>query len=591
MPNRPSTSLWVWVAAAAMLAVFALQAGVAARRDSVTIDEFAHLPVGLYILYAGDFSLDPINPPLTRILAAVPVAARAPAFKVDPALGHWGMGFDLMRQNPGSYHELFVSARRVVIAIGVLLGLLVLVWARQLYGDAAGLTALFLYSFSPSMLTHAHLVTLDAAGAFGFVLTLYAAWWMLDRPGFAQAAAVGTALGLATLLKLSGFVLIAVIVLLVAIRVVSSAAGFDRGGVPLKGPVPIRRWVALLAVIGTVSLLVLNVGYSFQGSFASLSEARLADGGTLAVLRDAIPWLRLPLPLAFVNGVDMVLNVGKGHDPSYFLAGELSADGWWYYHLAAFALKTPLALLLAGCLAFVGWALGRSRGLRDYCLFVAVIVLFAANSLFNSLYIGVRHVLPAYPLLFIAVSPWLAAPIERLSGCAGAARATGGMRATGGVERAGHASATGRQILQAGAACVALAWVLLANLRVTPAFFESFNEIAGGPAHGHEWLVDSNLDWGQDLIRLKQVMDERGYERVNLAYFGRVHPSVYGVDFVPLESAAQTGPTAISASFLMGRPYFWYRQGRMRWVKSESYAWLREETPVARAGTMFIFER
>src|SRR5512134_479936 len=110
--NRPasvgvSSRFAAW-AAAALLAIFALQASVAARRDSVTIDEFAHLPVGLYALYTGDLSLDPINPPHTRMLAALPLLLDPPAFDPTPGMAHWSMGYLLMQRNEADYQSLFV---------------------------------------------------------------------------------------------------------------------------------------------------------------------------------------------------------------------------------------------------------------------------------------------------------------------------------------------------------------------------------------------------------------------------------------------------------------------------------------------------
>ncbi len=545
--------------AAVLLSVFVLQASSAARRDSVTIDEYEHLPVGLYVLYTHDYSLDPINPPLVGMIAALPLLRSAPAFETDASWGHWGLGYTLMRLNVGEYQEIFVRGRTMIVLLSALLGCLVFAWANRLYGWRSALVAVGLFSFSPSMLAHGHLVTLDAPGALGFAATVWAAWWLLDRPGIARAALLGLALGVANLLKLSAFILALVIVAVVVIRIVTER-GEDR--------VPISRWLLLLIVTGLVSLFVLNAGYEFQGTLAPLSEAALAEGGMLAGIRDALPWLRLPLPLPFVDGVDMVLNVGKGHEPSYFLAGELSSEGWWYYHLAAFAFKTPIPLLIAGAIAMGQWIFGRRRGSREYCLFVTVIVVFAANSLFNSLYIGVRHVLPVYPVLFIAVSPLFANAFQR-------------------------AASTGRRSVDlAAAGCVAalLLWFATASVLTAPRYLEYFNEAAGGRENGHELLVDSNIDWGQDLLRLKDYIDAEGITRINLAYFGRVHPAVYGIPFVPLEGPADRGVTAVSASFLMGRPYFWYRGGRLGWVKSNTYTWLQEREPVARVGSMFIYD-
>src|SRR5262249_38575753 len=155
-------------------------------------------------------------------------------------------------------------------------------------------------------------------------------------------------------------------------------------------------------VVGGVALLTLNAGYGFDGTFGRLGDARLAPGGKLARLAAAAPWLRTPLPRPFVDGIDVILESSRAHHPSHFLAGELSAEGWWYYHLAAFAVKCPLPVLGAFLFSVVAWLAGRSPGRRDYAVFVPIVLLFAANAAFNPLDIGERHVLAAYPLCFIA---------------------------------------------------------------------------------------------------------------------------------------------------------------------------------------------
>lgn len=542
-------------AAAALLIVFMLQASIAARRDSVTIDEFSQVPVGLYMLRTGDFSLDPINPPLTRMIAALPLLFTSPVLNAPPDTAHWGLGYVFMQQNRGDYQAIFVRARSMMIVFTSLLGAIVFVWAAQLYGVSAGLAALTLFAFSPDMLAYAHLATLDMSGALGATATAYATWRMLERPSTRSAVILGVALGIATLLKLSGGVLIGTAVLGVLVCALSERT-VGRRSVP---------WARLLGISGLVALLTLNVGYGFQGTCASLSAAHLDPNGILAGLRHALPWLRIPIPLPLINGVDEVLNSGKQQQPSYFLAGELSSQGWWYYHLAAFALKTSVPLLVGTLLAVALWCAGKGRGRREYCVFIPVFLIFLANTLFNSLQIGVRHVLSVYPLVFIAVSPWIVAALQaRTRGTRGA--------------------------LLAVTAGVGLLWFVAGSLWVAPRYLQYFNELAGGPDGGHRFLIDSNIDWGQDLIRLHEYMDQRGLPVVNLAYFGRVDPSVYGIHFVPLERGRSHGPTVVSATFLMGRPYFWYLDGQMRWVPPRTYTWLQQSQPVARVGSMFVFD-
>ena len=184
----------------------------------MTIDEFAHLPVGLYALKTGDLSLDPINPPHTRMLAALPVLLEAPVFSPPPGTLHWGLGYHLMNANAERYHQLFLPARATIIALTVLLGIVVACWAGQIYGASSAVLAAFLFAFSPALLAHGHLVTLDASGALGFTATAFAAWRLIERASLRAALVTGAALGVASLLKLSGIVLVAAVVAVVLVR-------------------------------------------------------------------------------------------------------------------------------------------------------------------------------------------------------------------------------------------------------------------------------------------------------------------------------------------------------------------------------------
>ena len=566
-PPPPPRKRFSWahgVVALALLATFAVQALVASRRDSVTIDEFFHLPVGLNALRTGDLRQDPVNAHLGRMFYALPLLATPPAFKAEPGMNEAQLGYMFVEQNGSTYQQIYERVRPMVVLLALALAIVMAKWAFDLYGPGAALSALALFAFSPSLLAHGHLVTVDIAGTLGFFLALYANAKFLEAPSLRRAIWLGVAAGGANLLKLSGAVLVMMIVPTWAIRMLLQR--HDR--------IPAGQWAKWIAVIGVFALVALNAGYAFDGTFGRLADARLAPGGTLAGIAEAAPWLRLPFPRPFIDGIDVVLEVGKVNDPSYFLAGELSADGWWYYHLAAFSMKCPLPVLAAILFSLGAWAVGRGRSRLDYTFFVPAIVLFAANSAFNSLQIGERHVLAAYPLLFIGASPWL-----------GAALASEPWK-----KSVKGLPAIAKAWLPAVAATVVFVWTAAGTIAIGPRYLQYFNEAAGGAERGHRMLIDSNIDWGQDLIRLREYMDEKKIDRIALAYFGRVDPAVYGVRFAPLERGVTHGPTAVSATFLMGRPYFWILGGRFRWVPARTYEWLQQYKPVARVGSMFIFD-
>jgi hypothetical protein len=98
-------------------------------------------------------------------------------------------------------------------------------------------------------------------------------------------------------------------------------------------------------------------------------------------------------------------------------------------------------------------------------------------------------------------------------------------------------------------------------------------------------LIDSNLDWGQDLIALKRFMDREGIENIWLAYFGNEDPATLGIDFA-LPRGPQPGWNAVSVNYVMGLPFSHIRDGRGNRVRlgRPLFVEYQKFEPVARAG-------
>jgi len=242
-------------------------------------------------------------------------------------------------------------------------------------------------------------------------------------------------------------------------------------------------------------------------------------------------------------------HASEGHQS--YLLGRHSTTGWWYYYLVAMAIKTPLPLL-----ALIGWSLvgGAARGIprRDLSgLVLPPLALIALFSLIPGPNIGLRYVLPVYPFLIVIA---------------------------GGAAAAAFRTAGGRAVL-----VLLLGFQVFGTLRVYPNYLPYFNELVGGPSHGYEYLVDSNLDWGQDLKQLKAYVDEHELGTIHLSYFGSVDPDLYGIDHEPLSfetleralagQEGWRGTLAVSATFLAGV-----------YLDDDVYERLRERTPDAVIG-------
>jgi hypothetical protein len=445
------------------------------------------------------------------------------------------------------------------VLLAVLLGVLLRRWTVEMYGPGAGVAAVALYAVSPSFLAHGHLATADVAAALGYSSSLFAWWLYLRDQSTVRAFVAGIATGVAILLKFSCAIALGVIVLSGIVDVVFGEGKKARRFASLTAGV-----IALLAAL----VMTIDLGYGLQRINGRLGDLVLPSRGPVARLAVAYPQVIVPLPQKFLEGLDLVATGRDSVRTPFYLAGEFSEQGWWYYHLVAFALKTPLPILLASVAAILLGVLGRLHGKRASLLALGAMAVFAANAAANPLATGVRHLLPAEPLLLILVAPWVAGPLT-------AVRRT--------------APQPGAWLL-ATAAVGAFFWVAYGTARVAPRYLEYFNEAAGGPANGREWLLDSNLDWGQDLVRLSRYMKQRGLRSIPLAYMGTVHPAVYGVRFTAL-SPQSRGIVAISPSTLMGSTYaIWSDERRHESPTSEAFAWLRVKQPVEQVGALLVFD-
>ena len=342
---------------------------------------------------------------------------------------------------------------------------------------------------------------------------------MGQRPGPGRLALAGVAWGIALLVKFTALLLVPVFVTLLAWR-------------------RVRRWrlaLAEIALLGAVALLVVNAGMGFRGSFTPLGDFEMAsDFG-----RSLKSWLPastpVPLPRAYWSGFDaQKRDVERGEFP-FYLRGEWSREGWWYYEALSLLVKTPLPFvpMLLAC-PFVLW----------------------------------RRRAPARQVAFL----WL--PMLVLGFLLTALFAARGRFATG-----------------LGAAVVC--WYAATAVWVHPGHLAYFNLAAGGPAAGHRWLLDSNFDWGQDLYRLPAALTELGVtEPVYLLYFGHVDPSLYGLDFRIPPREQTPGVIAASVTYLKGFAYpapGLHRNPAVR-VKRDHLDWLAKRQPIARLGSIWIFD-
>ncbi len=515
-----------------------------AARNSVTFDENLHLPAGVMMLSRGDFGVEIANPPLVRALCALPpllMGAQLP----DPAalaqLSRYAAGESFMRRNRAHYHSLFFAARSVIALLSLALALLVWRFARRLYGARAGLLALAFYGFSPDALAHAGVLTLDVATALGMTASLYALWIFARSGRWHWWAGAAIAVGLTFLTRFTAVLLAPMLIALAALSTVSGEARRPR-----------RLWLGLALLVPT-TLLVLNLGYLGQTSLTPLGAWTSLKSPGLLALRHALPGLRLPLPDDYVAGFDHIAFESQPGFTTTYLLGRIRADHVWYYYPLALLFKWPLGLLaalVARTVLAVRAGAGR-RVRRDAWVLVPVAIVLIAAMFGANLNVGVRYVFPILPLLCV----WL-----------------GGLVPDRARLDPARVHPRRRAIAARGAvvAVALLAAHALESVASAPWYLSFYNRLAGGPGGGYRLVNDSNVDWGQGLIALREELNRRGIRRIYLAYHGTTDPAVYGIDYVPYLGGVpgtESDWLAVSSYYFVGLTQrMMTPRGRTDWV-------------------------
>jgi 4-amino-4-deoxy-L-arabinose transferase-like glycosyltransferase len=473
------------------------------RVYSNTWDEPEHLAAGVELLDRGLYQYDTEHPPLGRIVLALPpYLAGARSFGTAPPDGT-REGVDILYAG-GHYWRLLTLARLGTLTFLPLLLLAAWLWARRIFASSGGaLLAVALLISVPPILGHAALASLDVAAAATILLALYLLQRWVVSGALADAVWFGLASGVAVTTKFSAvpFLGLALVVLLVAQAIRSHRVPED--GSSVVPALPRRALGLLVAALGVLVPIFLvygprasdpaGVALRYDWAVSYLQQRSGADHLI------GVVFAHLPLPRELKDLFNGLVAVEAHNDSGHlsYLLGEVRTGGWWYFYLVALAVKTPLPLLIAGPLGLVWLALEgmrRADAWRTAPLIVAVTLLLFA-SLFSHINIGIRHVLILYPFL-------------ALGGAYAGIRA---WQATAHLVQP-PAMRTARLSLLG-----LLFWQMSTLVSAYPDYLPYFNMAV---SHPEDVLVDSDLDWGQDLYRLERRAAQLQIPQLHLAYRG-----------------------------------------------------------------------
>jgi hypothetical protein len=468
--------------------------------ETQTWDEGIHIVSGYTYLQRGDFSWNPEHPPLAKMMAALPLLWIHPDLPTGAGTAKHDevqYGIDFLYRNRIPADTILFAARSMTILLSLLFLVALAWWTRSRFGPAAALLALVLAGFDPNLIAHGRYVTTDFAltAFYFFACVLWVQYLESGRSRHLVPAALVFSLAMVT--KFSAVLLVPTLAALYAARWVQRPREF-----------PVRRLAVASGILLLSLSVVVGVAYGPEtlrclsggaGSLAGAVNRQNLVGDSLYYLGS---WLHLP-DHRFLSGLGALAEHNAGGHASY-LMGLRSDQGWWYYFPVVFAVKSTVAALAAAALLLAAGArlaAVRSPWREVPLVWVGLVfspLFYFVVSMTGGINIGMRHILPVYPFLYVAAAAILASLQWR---------------------RAARYAMIGLGLLQV-AECAS----------ISPDYLAFFNPLAGGPGNGPRYLVDSNIDWGQDIKKLVKWLDAHGTRRCRVAYFGNAQMRYYGID-------------------------------------------------------------
>lgn len=483
------------------------------KDDVYTFDETAHIVSGYSYLTQKDYRLNPEHPPLIKDLAAFPLLFLNLNFPKDhPSWiqeGNpvWWLQFDIGNQflyKSGNDPDLIMFWSKItMIFLLIFLGWFLFFWTRKKYGNNAALLALFFYSFSPTLIAHGRLTNTDIGAAFGVVLSTY--FWIkfLEQPYRKNIILAGVMLGISLLFKFSLILLIPFLGIITIIYILIKKKNF------LKYIVNsiIAGLIAFICVIWPVYYLH-TMNYPPQQQLKD-TVFHMETSSIPVPLVNATIWMSSqPSTRAiahYFTGLLLAINRSATGHTTYFM-GKISDEGQKPYFPIVYLIKEPIPFHILSLIALLlslvyirektkkeFWPKLKEIIKNHFTEFSMIIFvsIYWLTSITSELNIGIRHLLPIFPfsifLVSVIISSWLKEPKLKIK----------------------------KTFLG-----ILIIWQIFSVFSIHPHYIAYFNELIGGPEKGHLYAVDSNLDWGQDLKRLKYWMNENNVNKIYIDYFG-----------------------------------------------------------------------
>lgn len=502
---------WLTVAAVSLFIVLFAELFLSVRQNSQTFDESAHMYAGYSYWKHGDFGINPEHPPLAKMIATIPLlplhldAPPPLPIPIRPASFLGGRIF-LYSHNAD---QMLLRARLGMSIFTCALGLLILLGAREMFGDVAAAVAVLLFVFEPNILANGALVTTDMAVSATLFATVYTFYRYTRKHTLIRLLLCAVAAGLALCVKHSGLIIFPVLVLLAIGDLLLPRTAIDELPALSRRTKALRLAVALVA-IGAIAFTMLWSAYGFRYA------ARPGNAPFVPTTSTYLKTLHRPiqahaigfaerhhlLPEAYLYGLtDIAVATSQGRPA--FLFGNLYPTGPWFYFPSTFLIKSTLGFLLLLVLALTAAHLWREEKARELLFLLLPPAFYFTTAVFSHLDIGHRHILPVYAFLIV-------------------------------ITAGGASVLLRRSRAWAGVVVVLLVLHVFSSVRAYPAYLAYSNEIWGGPHHTWTVLTDSNIGWASGLKTMQQYVNEHNIQSCWFAYNGAADVSYFHLPCKPL---------------------------------------------------------
>ena len=574
--------------------------------DSPIIDEIPHIGAGYSYIAKGDHRLNPEHPPLAKDLAGF--SLKLAGIKGEMAFdskfwqtdinGQWEFGRKLIFNSGNNAIRLVRYAKIPELVFFIFSATIIFIWTRKMYGNLAALLALFLFSFSPTVMAHSRFVTTDMPALFGILLATYFFIKYLENPTKKHFWLAGIVFGIAQLTKYSVFLLVP---FFIVISIIYAFLNFPKS--KFKSIIHHSLFTILIIAIGYI-FIVWPVYYFHTWHYPperqrADTEYLLGSYGHRFIPDRVIELSDKPAIRALAEyglGLLMVTQRSIGGNTTYFM-GEVRDQAWPQYFPIVYFIKEPLAfwglvvlvwLILAARIKtfnlkkIIKNSISWSKEHFAETTMLLWLALYWYTSIRANLNIGVRHLMPVYGFTFILLAGQINSIIQNAK-----------LKMQNDNVKSKILNQTHKFYILIFILLILFGWYLCENLSVYPYYLTYFNQVAGGPSGGYRYVVDSNLDWGQDLKRLTDWVEKNNIQKISLDYFGWADQTYYLKDKLVwiwggkyknanefLVDNPNGGYIAVSATFYQGS-----------FEKPEtSYAWLENYKPVTVIGnSIFVW--